>query len=34
MKERLRRTISLIQQDAAERGLTATELERLIADES
>jgi prevent-host-death family protein len=33
-KERLRRTVSLTQRDAAERGLTATELERLIADES
>ncbi len=33
-KARLRRTISLIQQEAAERGLTDTELERLMADES
>ena len=33
-KERLRRTITSIQRQAAERGLTATELERLIADES
>ena len=33
-KARLRRTISLIQREAAERGLTDTELERLMADES
>jgi hypothetical protein len=33
-KVRLRQTISTIQQEAAQRGLTATELERLLADES
>src|SRR5262245_55266524 len=33
-KARLRRTISSIQQEAAERGLTDAELERLMADES
>jgi prevent-host-death family protein len=33
-KARLRQTISAIQQEAAQRGLTATELERLLADES
>jgi prevent-host-death family protein len=33
-KARLRQTISLIQREAAERGLTAAELERLMADES
>ncbi len=33
-KARLRRTISLIQQEAVERGLTDAELERLMADES
>jgi prevent-host-death family protein len=33
-KARLRRTISLIQREAAERGLTDAELERLMADES
>ena len=33
-KARLRQTISLIQQEAAERGLTEAELERLMADES
>ena len=33
-KERLRLTISSIQLEAAERGLTDSELERLMADES
>jgi prevent-host-death family protein len=33
-KARLRETISLIQREAAERGLTDTELDRLMADES
>ena len=33
-KERLRVTISSIQREAAERGLTDAELERLMADES
>lgn len=33
-KERLRRTISSIQREAAERGLTDSELERLMADEN
>jgi prevent-host-death family protein len=33
-KARLRRTISLIQRGAAERGLTDAELDRLMADES
>jgi prevent-host-death family protein len=33
-KERLRQTISSIQREAAERGLTETELDRLLADES
>ena len=33
-KARLRRTISLIQQEAAERGLTDGELERLMAAKS
>jgi prevent-host-death family protein len=33
-KARLRQTISSIQREAAERGLTDTELERLLADES
>ena len=33
-KARLRRTISLIQREASERGLTDAELERLMADES
>jgi hypothetical protein len=33
-KARLRQTISAIQRQAAQRGLTATELERLLADES
>jgi prevent-host-death family protein len=33
-KERLRRTISSIQREAAERGLNAAELDRLLADES
>jgi prevent-host-death family protein len=33
-KARLRRTISSIQREAAERGLTDAELERLMADES
>jgi hypothetical protein len=33
-KARLRQTISLIQREAAERGLTDAVLERLIADES
>jgi prevent-host-death family protein len=33
-KARLRQTISLIQQQAAERGLTDGELQRLLADES
>jgi prevent-host-death family protein len=31
---RLRRTISLIQREASDRGLTETELDRLMADES
>jgi hypothetical protein len=31
---RLRETISLIQREAAERGLTKAEVERLMADES
>jgi prevent-host-death family protein len=33
-KARLRETISLIQREAAERGLTDVEVERLMADES
>ena len=33
-KTRLHQTIASIQRDAAERGLTETELERLLADES
>ena len=33
-KTRLRQTISSIQREAAERGLTDAELERLMADES
>jgi prevent-host-death family protein len=33
-KARLRKTIAAMQQDAADRGLTAAELERLLADES
>jgi len=33
-KVRLRETISLIQREAAERGLTEAELQRLMADES
>jgi hypothetical protein len=33
-KVRLRETISSIQREAAERGLTETELDRLMADES
>jgi prevent-host-death family protein len=33
-KMRLRETISSIQREAAERGLTEAELQRLIADES
>jgi PHD/YefM family antitoxin component YafN of YafNO toxin-antitoxin module len=33
-KESLLRTIASIQQEAAERGLTEAELERLLADES
>lgn len=33
-KTRLRETISSIQREAAERGLTEAELQRLIADES
>ena len=33
-KVRLRETIFLIQQEAAERGLTEAELDRLMADES
>ncbi len=33
-KARLRRTISAIQSEAADRGLTDAELERLLADES
>ena len=33
-KERLRRTISSIQREAAERGLTDSELERLMTDEN
>jgi len=33
-KVHLRETISLIQQEAAERGLTEAELDRLMADES
>jgi prevent-host-death family protein len=33
-KARLRQTIAAIQNDAAERGLTDSELERLLADES
>jgi prevent-host-death family protein len=33
-KARLRETISLIQREAAERGLTDVEVEQLIADES
>ena len=33
-KTRLRRTISFIQREAAGRGLTEAELERLLADES
>jgi prevent-host-death family protein len=33
-KARLRQTISSIQREAAERGLTDTELERLMGDES
>lgn len=32
-KARLRQTISTIQREAAERGLTEAELERLLADE-
>ena len=33
-KERLRQTISSIQREAANRGLTEAELERLLSDES
>ena len=33
-KARLRRTVSSIQREAAERGLTEAELDRLMADES
>lgn len=33
-KARLRKTISAIQKEAADRGLTEAELERLLADES
>jgi prevent-host-death family protein len=33
-RARLRQTISAIQREAAQRGLAATELERLLADES
>ena len=33
-KARLRETISLVQREAAERGLTDAELDRLMADES
>jgi hypothetical protein len=33
-KARLRETISAIQREAARRGLTDTELERLLADEA
>jgi hypothetical protein len=33
-KARLRQTIATIQREVAERGLTAAELERLLADES
>jgi len=33
-KARLRRTVSSIQREAAERGLTDAEFERLMADES
>jgi prevent-host-death family protein len=33
-KARLRQTIASIHREAAERGLTETELERLLADES
>jgi PHD/YefM family antitoxin component YafN of YafNO toxin-antitoxin module len=33
-KARLRQTISAIQRDAADRGLTDAEFERLLADES
>jgi PHD/YefM family antitoxin component YafN of YafNO toxin-antitoxin module len=33
-KDRLRQTISAMQAHAADRGLTADELERLLADES
>jgi prevent-host-death family protein len=33
-KVRLRETISLVQREAAERGLTDAELDRLMADES
>ena len=33
-KARLRETITSIHRDASERGLTETELERLLADES
>jgi prevent-host-death family protein len=33
-KAHLRETISLIQREAAERGLTGPELDRLLADES
>jgi prevent-host-death family protein len=33
-KARLRETISALQREAADRGLTETELERLLSDES
>jgi hypothetical protein len=33
-KERLRQTIAKMQKEAADRGLTEAELERLLADES
>lgn len=33
-KDRLRRTISAVQKEAATRGLTEAELERLLADET
>jgi prevent-host-death family protein len=33
-KERLRQTIARMQKDAADRGLTETEVERLLVDES
>jgi prevent-host-death family protein len=33
-KARLRKTISALQQEAADRGLTDAEVERLLADES